>query len=426
MNIGNYCVISSISIMFLIGCLVHLGENDIFSMRKIRKFKMLIYLLMFEIIVDLSFAFLEGSKVPSAVLYLVKGIELIINPCMAFMVFEVFYDKRLIHKNDLMTKIRIAMIALLLVNVFLQLLGLFGLHVFVIDEENMYHRGPLVYYYVAILLVVVLAQMMGLIVFSGKNQSTMVATLSVFTMILIVSIVLRFFFNDSNYDFLCMSVAVPFLLIYYSHVTLRVDTLTKLLNRQVYQRMIRKIDFATVFIMIDANNFKMINDCYGHECGDQTMRRLGMIIRETYGEIAWCFRIGGDEFCAILKPGVLDKMIEKTPHHDIYSMIEKTMEKLDEAIVLSVQNEDDDGFLEYGVSQGYGIYYADIDYLSTKKRMCLEDVIRLADKRMYLDKEAFRRNHPEFKENPKRDMKRARVLYNPSLQVVIDDATKND
>lgn len=63
------------------------------------------------------------------------------------------------------------------------------------------------------------------------------------------------------------------------------------------------------------------------------------------------------------------------------------MEKLDDLILACVGDENSEGFLKYGVSQGYGIYYSEANYPSVQERMTLDNVIKLADERMYHEKE---------------------------------------
>lgn len=427
MDIVNYSVISGISLLILLGCLMHLYENDIFSTAKIRKFLRLIVIMMIEIVVDLVFVLLEGKDVATIWLYIIKSIELGINPFLAFLVFDIFYDNRDAERDSVMRIIRTIMILLLVGNVILQLVGLFGWHVFTIDENNYYKRGPLVYVYVAILFLTIIIQAGGVELFSSRTQSTMAITLAAFVTILFAGIILRNYFANYNYDFLCMSISVPFLLIYYSNVILRVDALTKLLNRQVYEKKVRRINYTTVFIMIDANNFKSINDDYGHECGDQTLKQIATAIYETYGKYAYCFRIGGDEFCAILKSGAFERLVADTPRRDVYSMTEKLMERLDEALLAMAGEQDSSGCLNYGVSQGYGIYYSEFDYPSVKEKMSLEDVIKLADERMYYEKELFKKNQPTINVVPVAKRKRrVKVLYkHPAPELVKNDA-END
>jgi diguanylate cyclase (GGDEF)-like protein len=87
------------------------------------------------------------------------------------------------------------------------------------------------------------------------------------------------------------------------------DSLTGLFNRrfldtylpQVMQRCrTERLDLAV--LMIDLDNFKLLNDTLGHAAGDELLRAVGQIIRSGIrGEDA-AFRAGGDEFLVLL-PG---------------------------------------------------------------------------------------------------------------------------
>lgn len=421
MDLTNYCVIAGVSLLFLSGCLMHLGENDLFSNRRIHKFRQVIYVLMFETTIDCTFVLLVSHKAPVVLLYIIKEAEMIISPTLAFFVFDVFYDRKALRHDKIMQKLRKIMQVTIVANIILQSLAVFGLDVFYIDENINYHRGPLVFVYVFLLLIGVVALECGMFIFSSKSQSTMKITLMSFTTLLITSIILRAFFYDNNYDFLCLAASAPFLLIYYSHVTLRVDPTTGLLNRQVYSNLIKKINYTTIVIIIDANNFKQINDGFGHPCGDQTLQRIATLIHEAYGQYAYCFRIGGDEFCVILKPDAFEKLIEKIPYRDAYSMAEKLMARLDGLIHADAEKAVDDVFMQYGVSQGYGIYYSQIDYPNAPEYMPFEDVIKRADEAMYYNKESYRKNHPEFEHIPQRNSTRPKVSYEKSKVEVVQE-----
>lgn len=45
----------------------------------------------------------------------------------------------------------------------------------------------------------------------------------------------------------------------------------------------------------------MINDTYGHEVGDKCLCTVAQGLREVYGNSGRCFRMGGDEFCVVLR-----------------------------------------------------------------------------------------------------------------------------
>lgn len=64
-------------------------------------------------------------------------------------------------------------------------------------------------------------------------------------------------------------------------------------------------------IMMDVNDFKKINDRYGHSMGDRAIREIGKILSASLPEDAVAIRMAGDEFVILLSRGN-DKMLEDT------------------------------------------------------------------------------------------------------------------
>ncbi len=366
-------------------------------MRTIKKFKRLIVVLTAEIILDCLFALLDGKNVDVVFLYVIKFSELLLNPCLALLVFDIFFEvdktKNKRHKSEYfltMVKIRNIITLLVVFNGILLSLMVFGWNVFTIDEANFYRRGILTPVYLTILGLSIAALIWGLVLFSRNSQSSLKSTLFFFASTIVVGIILRDIFPKTNYDFLCISVSVSFLLIYYSHITLRLDPLTKLLNRQVYMRMFERVNYTTVVIAIDANNFKHINDTYGHECGDRTLKQIAKLIHKAYGKNAHCFRTGGDEFCVILKQGVFEELIEETPHFDAYALAKNLTEDL--SALIGQPQKDSQIHLEFGVSQGTGVFYSPETHgtISLSERKSFREVVEIADRNMYKAKEEFK------------------------------------
>ena len=52
--------------------------------------------------------------------------------------------------------------------------------------------------------------------------------------------------------------------------------------------------------MIDINDFKLINDEFGHEAGDKILKRVGDCLLSLARDQDLVFRIGGDEFCLVV------------------------------------------------------------------------------------------------------------------------------
>ena len=57
---------------------------------------------------------------------------------------------------------------------------------------------------------------------------------------------------------------------------------------------------AIAYCMIDLDNFKQINDMYGHSCGDAVLVSLSERIRELLPREARLARLGGDEFALVM------------------------------------------------------------------------------------------------------------------------------
>jgi diguanylate cyclase (GGDEF)-like protein len=84
------------------------------------------------------------------------------------------------------------------------------------------------------------------------------------------------------------------------------DKLTGLYNREYlrenFEALAKKGD-GGAFFMIDMDNFKYVNDNYGHIAGDNVLRNFGQILKDVCGDTAVACRIGGDEFM-IYAPGM--------------------------------------------------------------------------------------------------------------------------
>lgn len=85
-----------------------------------------------------------------------------------------------------------------------------------------------------------------------------------------------------------------------------IEPMTRLGNNLAYKKKLEELsaDIAegkagfTIFVM-DLNGLKKVNDSYGHEKGDIYIKNSAKVISETFGGEN-CFRIGGDEFTAVL------------------------------------------------------------------------------------------------------------------------------
>jgi len=89
--------------------------------------------------------------------------------------------------------------------------------------------------------------------------------------------------------------------------TARTDDLTGLCNRRSLTELLERAWRQAVrnnrplaFMMIDLDDFKMVNDGHGHQCGDEILREAGRIIRANCRQVDMPARYGGDEFCVLM------------------------------------------------------------------------------------------------------------------------------
>ena len=90
-----------------------------------------------------------------------------------------------------------------------------------------------------------------------------------------------------------------------------VDTLTGLGNHRAFQEefdrqldAVRRYGHLISLVLIDLDDFKLINDSAGHAVGDKALAEISKLLRSALRRSDRAFRVGGDEF-AVLMPGTV-------------------------------------------------------------------------------------------------------------------------
>src|SRR5678815_1300558 len=85
------------------------------------------------------------------------------------------------------------------------------------------------------------------------------------------------------------------------------DHLSGLANRRRFERQLDReinrslrFDHPLSLLMVDIDNFKKLNDTFGHDVGDEAIRRLGKVLQQETRGIDLAARIGGEEFAVLL------------------------------------------------------------------------------------------------------------------------------
>jgi two-component system, cell cycle response regulator len=149
-----------------------------------------------------------------------------------------------------------------------------------------------------------------------------------------------------------------------SRAEARTDALTGLRNRRSLMRDLEdQLPAATsaapvALVLFDLNGFKQYNDSFGHPAGDGLLVRLGHRLDAAVAGGGSAYRLGGDEFCALLRPG----------EFSVEQLLEDCLDAL---------SERGEGF---EVTTSHGLALAPEDTMDPI------EALQLADRRMYANK----------------------------------------
>lgn len=152
------------------------------------------------------------------------------------------------------------------------------------------------------------------------------------------------------------------------------DKLSGLFNKQSFNNEVCKhisgspLEIPRTFIMIDVDNFKQINDNFGHAYGDDVIVRMGKLLSGMFGSGYVIGRVGGDEFAIYTDH---EDMTEAEETDAIVSQINKLFSEFD--VKFSEEKEKVNMSLSIGIA-----------VLSGERRF--ENLYKAADEALYVSK----------------------------------------
>jgi len=151
------------------------------------------------------------------------------------------------------------------------------------------------------------------------------------------------------------------------------DSITGLWNHRFFQETLaeelkraQKNNYPVSLAIIDIDNFKQLNDTYGHQHGDLILKELAQIFRDSSREIDYICRYGGEEFAIILIG---------TRKNQVFDIADRLRVRIEQSRFPGPNHPQE---LNITVSIGLSTFPDD----ATTK----EDLIALADKAMYIAK----------------------------------------
>lgn len=247
--------------------------------------------------------------------------------------------------------------------------------IFYIDQNNMYHRGilsePLA---VALLMYPVIMSALALYKRKGEqshDRKTELLTIALFILPPFLGAAAQIALYGISLLWPATAISSLLILLNKESQAILQDPLTSLNNRRNMEKHFAMFEqgqnrLVTV-IMLDLDNFKHINDQYGHSVGDKALQTAADILRSVFiGTNAFLGRLGGDEFIVILPQG------RENEAND-------TVQKIKDAFAAFSKTEQ----LPFTLSASIGCAISDRHSPGRMERLLKE-----ADEKMYRDKTA--------------------------------------
>jgi len=176
--------------------------------------------------------------------------------------------------------------------------------VFSVSEDNVYARGPYFAFYIVMYLAALAYLAVSTIVTAWEFQNRSRVLLYPLIVFLAAETIIQIALPQLHVTWLCVTLLSVLYFIYCSEMWNQLDALTGLLNQNSYlNRTAEMRRSGEVLVVFDVDDFKQVNDRYGHVKGDICLAEIAACIKKAYARHGYCYRMGGDEFCVLLRDG---------------------------------------------------------------------------------------------------------------------------
>jgi len=212
----------------------------------------------------------------------------------------------------------------IIINAVISILSIWKGYIFQIGLDNIYNRGNLLipmmifsYLDLAFSFIIMLFNL-------GKISKTEIIYIAFFCFIPLVSSFLQIIYFGINALWPGVTLTCLLLYLFTLNDSIQIDQLTGVYNRRQLEQYLyvcfyrKKRSKFIVGIMVDLNNFKSINDTYGHTEGDRALKKAGAILKKAFSG-AFVSRYAGDEFVIVLETNkpVLEKYYQALREEEI-------------------------------------------------------------------------------------------------------------
>ncbi len=189
--------------------------------------------------------------------------------------------------------------------------------IFTVSEDNIYARSGV--FFVIPTLLIFLYVIWGTVNVYMKRKKAgqyMLFPVIYFVTPIMLAMITQMLYYGVSLIFIGIAIALTGVYISTQSESVYIDQLCGVYNRRYYNDFIRtfcnsdKTEEVVTGVLIDMDEFKMINDTFGHHVGDEALMVFSAVLREKMFHIGFAVRYGGDEFILLSKKS--DDIIKET------------------------------------------------------------------------------------------------------------------
>ncbi|MBP3569754.1 MAG: GGDEF domain-containing protein [Lachnospiraceae bacterium] len=286
-----------------------------------RILKIMIHLTMFQCFFDTLVFWIDGKSFTGAreLNWIGNIIYYILNMTVAYF-WPLFTEYKLSNNYKKVKKqAKFLIIPLALLAVLVMTAPLNGI-VFTVSEENIYKRSDFFFAMpTALIFVYVIWGTWNVYLHRKKGGKYMLFPAVYFIIPVTLAMVAQMLNYGISLIFIGIAIALTGVYMSTQNESAYIDQLCGVFNRRYYNDFIlsfcnaNKKDEVITGALIDMDDFKGINDTYGHKEGDKALCLFGAVLRDAMNGIGFTVRYGGDEFILLTKqpPAMLEAALLK-------------------------------------------------------------------------------------------------------------------
>ena len=242
--------------------------------------------------------------------------------------------------------------------------------IYILDDNNSYGRKPL---YMMMFGIDIFYMVYALVYFViNKIKGGLLKFFPIYLYIgpILLALIMETLIPGLTLSWPCYAISIAGVLASLQNEVIYRDQLTGLYNRSylnfLQKNVFKKESLHITGVMLDLDDFKHINDKYGHAVGDIALQQMAKILKEAVGDMGNVIRYAGDEFIVLInshKQVVIDACLEE---------IQRCIDNFNESKIADYK---------LSASMGYSIY--------NSKKQTVDDFMNNIDQKMYENKKRY-------------------------------------